>query len=987
MRLVSVAVVLAASTALASWVDAGQLGGVNVLSFSMPTATQVDGGVIEADVVFAANNVLQRVRVRSDGTQQLIAQGAATTYQVGVGVGAGCVAGVNATGTLVVAGAAPCAVGTQSLGAGVTPLAMAGASGGPFSLLVKTLGGLRLFVSPDGGTASANWALEDLPGRKEPLRRAMSVSASPLVVGYLRDDNTDGGNDELVLRDALGASSVIASAANSAEVQLVRARDGGIGVLRASSDSSGLRFAPIAGGAELTPSIGGAFAPVRGFSLRPEGGLLSGGQGLFAPVPLVDALGTQWSARAEAPASGTGVFRRVACANGLACAVWLDNPSQILVLFNQAPPVISPPTVTPLSANAQAALALSVSDDDQDPTVVRWTVLDAGPLGVSVRGDGGVEHTVALQAGASLVCSSEGALISATATDGLREVTRLIAVPSVPAGPADVIVDAGVPELPAGAPPRAAVVQPGACVPPSVTWSLLFSSADFALPDGGAELPRITPISAREALVLAPEHLCRPTPAALQVVATPSAGADAGRATLNVLPWGPTNTPALPFLIEGVSPFQRTLSTTGTPHVCSGTAGLPITALRVVASGSPNVSVVSTGEALEITAPECVGGELEALVSRAFADGTGESNEVTMFVRIDAGFGPTDGGSLALDGAPNGASIGGELQVRGVGCLPERGWRVALSLERDGGVVLDGGTVPVAAMPTPWSLQVPGCAAGRYVARGEVVSSMGVAQGIGDAVAFDSPGLPLAIGALSVDEVPVRCGERLSVPVTVLPVSDACPPEQLDWRSSGGPPLERERGQGGTWQLEPSTLEFDALAARDVTFTIDAISGDQRAQAERTVHLKPEPFVAIARRQTPLGTEAGDALSMVITAANTTECAVSGVTFLERLDGAQLVGGSVRVNGAPADVTWDARGFSIEGLAFEPNGTLEVSYRARLPILGRPGTATQMTVRGDPVLLPVGAAPVPSGCGCDGAPGLLGLAALGLLVRRRRRLG
>lgn len=1007
MRALTVLTLLVAPAALAEWRDAGALPFSTVTGLSVRAST--DGGVISADVVIAGAGGLQRLVLQSDGADRLLAQGPVASYAGGVPLGARCALGISSTNVLVVAGDAGCVAGTQSLGGGAVPVALKAAPGGGFVLLSKGVSSLTAFVSVDGGATFSDWASDPLDLRKAPVKPLLEVLDAPFVYGLSRDDGTTLA-DETLLRFLDAGSVPLPLAAQAVDLSLARLPDAGL--LGAWSLGSTL----VVGGNLLGAPQGAAAAVIAGqggaavthLALSVEGGGASGlGYGLtggaaqvFGPVPDPRAVGQRWQLRGGLPVGGSGYkLQQAACSRALACVSVVDTPPTLFVLFNRSPPSLALPATVGVAQGGTVSLDALADDADGDPLFVDWQVLDAGTASLQLRPDGGEQRGVLVAASVQASCAPASALVRATVSDGLAAHERVRDVRVDVAGRIELELDAGAPALlQAGGPPRSVQVVPSVCAPPAVAWSVVggggpLLQGDGGLlrrSDGGLDGLQVLSASPLEVVVGPPEHLCQPGALGFAVVADGGPSAPAAQAGLAVQPWGAPEAPGLPGLVQAVAPVDRQVAASGPRHVCAGAAGLPPTALELVSvSGDPTVALSTSGEALVIHAEACSGGVADAVVRRVLLDGGAATSSppVSLRVEIDAGLGELDGGRFTLGADAGAGRVDGVLSVSDVSCLAARGWQAALVLSSDAGAV-DAGRVALTGRDggEPWSVLLPGCVAGHYELQGEVLDRAGRAVGLSDRVAFDSPALALALGPVSPARIEVTCGLRAQAGLAVLPAAGACPPESIAWSQIAGPALVEGGAAGAFFPLEVASAELDGVAGEDVSFRLTAASGGQTLTETRAVHLSPVPFVTVSATTRPLRPESGEPVAVELVLTNTTACQATALELTEDATGLEVLDGSARVDGARAEAELHGAVLTVRGITLPPGKSARVTYLARLPLLGSARTSHQVSYRGEPVLLGAPATPAATGCGCDSALGLPGLALLALLVRSRRRI-
>ncbi|WP_375772977.1 MYXO-CTERM sorting domain-containing protein [Archangium gephyra] len=352
-----------------------------------------------------------------------------------------------------------------------------------------------------------------------------------------------------------------------------------------------------------------------------------------------------------------------------------------------------------------------------------------------------------------------------------------------------------------------------------------------------------------------------------------------------------------------------------------------------------------------------------------------------------------DAGVLRLD-AGGGPSPSGELRVEvdsTLNCPSLRGLRAELWLER-----LDGGAlVPPEAVTVPgtWEARVEhGC--GRRVLLNGVMEDDAGQRSPVFAQELATPRVDVGLEPLP--EVPAlvaRCGEQARVTLTQTFPPDACQTPDVTWTQEvdGGPALEQAVLSGSTVSLVTRDTGLDALVGKSLVVRVTASAGpDNEASQWLSLPITVEPFVKVRRRtELPAASETG-LVGVSVELLNTTACGVTGVSYVERLEGLTYVEGSAKFDGQPVEATWKSGALTVTGLALAGEGTGKLTYVARPHLVGerrmegeaRLGNEV-ISLRDDP-----GVQVPDSGCGCSGSgpgPVLFALGALVAAVRRRRR--
>jgi len=374
-------------------------------------------------------------------------------------------------------------------------------------------------------------------------------------------------------------------------------------------------------------------------------------------------------------------------------------------------------------------------------------------------------------------------------------------------------------------------------------------------------------------------------------------------------------------------------------------------------------------------------------------DDTGLSSAKDFTVRV----GPTeltsiDAGTLLFE-VDGGSPSSNELWVHvdsDLNCPESRGLRAKLSLER-----LEGGEQPLAEtevlLPGAW--QVPpqqGC--GRTVRLTGVMEDEAGQRSPVFAREIETPDAGVKLEPLA--EVPAlvaRCGEQARVTLKQTFPPGACQTPDVTWTQDGGPPLEQSVLSGPTVSLVTRDTGLDALVGQSLVVEVRASVGENNNDSQFvTVPITVEPFVRVRRRtELPAASETG-LVGVSVELHNTTACGVTGVSYVERMEGLTYVEGSAKFDGQPVEATWESEALTVTGLALPGGETGTLTYVARPHLVGerrmegeaRLGNEV-ISLRDDPgIQIP------DSGCGCSGSgpgPVLFALGALVAAVRRRRR--
>jgi MYXO-CTERM domain-containing protein len=410
---------------------------------------------------------------------------------------------------------------------------------------------------------------------------------------------------------------------------------------------------------------------------------------------------------------------------------------------------------------------------------------------------------------------------------------------------------------------------------------------------------------------------------------------------------------------------------------------------RPLFPGTVGPSLVQDGGTAEIM-PFCSrdGGSFDFRLS--LTDDAGLSNSRDFNVRV-APMMPVDVGALWLDG---GTSPSGELQVdvgSDLNCIEYRELRADLWLERlDGGALMEPETVVI---PGTWRASLEKECGRPLLLKGVMEDNTGQRSTV-RAREIATPRVDAGLEPLS--EVPAlvaRCGEQARITLTQTFPPGACQTPDVTWVQDpdGGLPLEQDVLSGPTVSLVTRDTGLDALVGKSLVMWVTASAGPGNTASQRvTVPITVEPFVRVRRRtELPAVSETG-LVGVSVDLHNTTACEVTGVSYVERLEGLTYVEGSAKFDGQPVEASWASRALTVTGLTLPAEGTGRLTYVARPHLVGErrmEGDALLGTeiisLRNDP-----GPQVPDSGCGCSGSgpgPVLFALGALVAAVRRRRR--
>jgi uncharacterized protein (TIGR03382 family) len=720
-------------------------------------------------------------------------------------------------------------------------------------------------------------------------------------------------------------------------------------------------------------------------------------------------IGTQWRV-SPIPDGGLIAPRSLECYGASFCVIAQATSSgnNIFVYRNEAQPTLtvesssSDPFILP--PGTSRTINIRASDADEDPVLVKVEPSSLSLTGLSMTTtavDGGVE----LMLNAGTACSNIAEPIAITATDGLDshaiernyvlQVQRT-AAPSAPmVSPSSLVVHAGSESRTLMA---ASATAP--CGIHEFTWTPL-----------SQDLGRLTPFGQQNARALftPPATVCNPLGEShlyrVRAVEDGGVSSPPTDVSIQVLPWG---APKAPFdggqqqvtLQAGAGRGELRPNET---HVCdvpggnfpgvdtlwrlAGGGGLP-PGVRLLAEDGGLVGSSAVTPVLRIEADECTQAEFDLTVqhyTRGDVGDGGPESDVHVTVRPDLN--PLSEATLVLGrGTATPESAAGTVSVGGLRCLDQRGnlgLTARIALTSDGGIVREG----IFPVPGSWQFMLgDSCLGTTYGLEGELL-----VDGVPRTVV---PGDPITVPRVEDAELQpmvapfltARCGEpatgvleqRALHPCSELPIS---------WAHVGGITLTQASYTGHRIEVATQDTDFAELIGRSVVMRMSTMTGTMGQTAELTqeVPILTEPFVELQRRTEKATGADVDLIGVSVELRNTTECGVSQVDHMERLEGTDYVPGSARFNGAPVEAEVEGNTLTVRGLVLEGSTTGRLTYVVRPRLLESSRFEGQASVRGVPVTRPQDAPP--SGCGCSGASsGLaaLGLAGLSVLLRRRR---
>ncbi|WP_342374498.1 hypothetical protein NVS55_24450 [Myxococcus stipitatus] len=727
---------------------------------------------------------------------------------------------------------------------------------------------------------------------------------------------------------------------------------------------------------------------------------------VLGAVPAASAAeaGTQWRvhpAFENASLPVTDPFHQVSCVDSTFCVITLKNQGQnVLYYFNAAAPRFAA-IPDPVTINEGTLRTLDISASDPDFDAVRVSV-ETPPSLLSVDATPRVDG-VTLSLSAPEVCESTTAQFFVHASDGLaahdQRSTVTVRIENTE-GPRPPVVTPLNATTSAGGAPIEFTASPGVgpCAPVDYTWS--DEPGQPPLQKGALGRATFEP----------PAFVCSPTGARY----TYSVKAlDKGRQasmpttmTVDVRPWGK---PSAPFVSDAVRRLPSGGSLELRPeslHPCDGTQGLPVVetvwrlangtpglpsglTVKNASGGAVDLSSPVSSPLLQVSSTACTGGGVTLSVrNRMAASGGGILEGPESRVRVEVDFVPEDVSSAKLDmllhteGSKDvQANLGTSLRCPGAHSLKAR-----MFLESSDGTLLASDVVPV---PGAWAFEFPAvCSDTPFTVRGELFAEGSPPIEAGRArQTLTAQARPVALGELEGEALVARCGVGATATLTQMIPPEACTDVKVSWEQEGGPALEHVELAGRQVTLETRETGLQELVGESVAVRVTADGGGgNRAVRRHSLPIIAEPFVDVAHSSEAVSGQETGLVGVVVELSNTTACAVTGLRFVESLEGMDLVPGSVKLAGQSVVARPIEGGFQVEGLSLPAHGGSTLTYVARPGLLSSPRFSGEVFLNGVPVAGRSRREPS-SSCGCSqGSSGaaLMGLLAVARLLRRRR---
>ncbi len=685
---------------------------------------------------------------------------------------------------------------------------------------------------------------------------------------------------------------------------------------------------------------------------------------------------------------------QVLASDGLASHV--VSTAAVIQVAHSGPnaPVVSPPDASVAAGDPPLVLTAS-GDAGSCPITYTWSertssgfALDAGSGPVAI-------FYPPMVGGASCTPTTVAAQYDVRASDGPQSppttVTVWVTLPpgGVPARPE--LSPSGLYPVNAGDPPVAlrAVPNDAGCAPTAFVWRERTDSGYGFAADGGFAL--FTP----------PTYHCSLDAGFSQYEVRAVNAVDASvpsSVSFIVVPWGAPDAPVFATQPPQAAGTSKSYGSLNAGHTCASAPGFPGMVFEID-GGTADVGVAADGGEIVVTSKDCIDDPGVTIQARyRVADAGAMSAWADLVVPIVTRLSPLDAGDLSLyGGSLSAGQYHGNLRLGAVVNCPERR---ALSAEvaiiRDGGGAEARGSF---SAPGPFSLPVAGaCNAGQYFVTAQLLVDGGTTGIEAQPETFSTQGKSAGFGEISARTLYAACGRGAAGPVEVLR-GDFCESQSVTWEQIDGPALTDPVLDGYQVQLQTAGTGLDELIGQKIRLrvTADAGAGNSASDVgELTIEADPR-FVTIHHRtDSPIADESG-IVSVAVTLRNETACDVTGVAYVEQLDGLRFVPGTARFHGQPVEATAAADALTVAGLDLPANATRELVYSARPPMLslrGKPAPAGRALLREVEISATnqgIGSATrgPPPGCGCGGAPSdltavaALVLAAMGLGRRRR----
>lgn len=722
------------------------------------------------------------------------------------------------------------------------------------------------------------------------------------------------------------------------------------------------------------------------------------------PAASASEAGTQWRVHpafenASLPVSDP--FDQVSCVDSGFCVITLKNQGQnVLYYYNRAAPRFAA-IPEPVTINEGTMRTLDIAATDADFDAVRVSV-ETPPSLLSVNATPRVDG-VTLSLSAPEVCEPTTAQFFVHASDGLgahdQRATVSVRIENTE-GPRPPVVTPLTATTSAGGALVEFTASPGAgpCAPVDYTWST--APGQPPLQKGANGRASFEP----------PAFLCSPTGArytyevrALDRGMQPSVPTTM---SVDVRPWGKPSAPFVPDAVRRLPSGGSLELRPESLHPCDGTQGLPVVetvwqlapgaaglpsgiTVKNASGGVVDLSSPVSSPSLQVSSAACSGGTVMLSVrNRLAVTGGGILEGPESLVRVEVEFVPEDISTARLDMAmrtSNSQDVEAKLDTS-LRCPGAHSLKARMFLESSDGVLISSDVVPV---PGAWRFQLPAvCSATPFTVRGELFAEGAPPIEAGRArQTFTSEARAVALGGLDGEALVARCGEGATATLTQLIPAEACADVKVSWEQEAGPVLEHSELEGLRVTLGTRETGLQELVGESVALRVLADGGSgNHAVRVHTVPIVAEPFVDVAHSTEAVSGQETGLVGVVVELNNTTACPVSGLRFVEQLEGMDLVPGSVKLAGQSVVEHLVEGGFQVEGMVLPAHAGSTLTYVARPRLLSSPRFRGEVFLNGVPVAGP-GRREPSSSCGCSqGSSGaaLLGLLAVAQLLRRRR---
>lgn len=421
----------------------------------------------------------------------------------------------------------------------------------------------------------------------------------------------------------------------------------------------------------------------------------------------------------------------------------------------------------------------------------------------------------------------------------------------------------------------------------------------------------------------------------------------------------------------------------GDPLVVTWTADPPLTVQPVSAEGS-SINVDVPGSTATCAQPF-----QDYALQGTLTDGLAAHRDTrTVTIRVQRVFSPLSEATAQLDAGYDsaGAQVTGAVDALGASCPTERGLGADVTLMVDG---TEQGTQHLSSLPGGFAFPRTDCLPRAYTVTATVLDGDG---GVGPAATevLQVPGQAPAVDGLTGGPLVARCGAGAQGILTARVPANACAAQTLTWAQQGGPALTQAEGEGESIPLATQALGLQELIGEQITVRLTATSGSDTVTTLATVPITAEPFID-ARTELETPTPRTDApLGVRVTVENPTACPITDAQLVEQIQDGQLVVGSARVDGRPANATLVDGQVVVHGLDLAPGERHQVTFDVRPRVLGPPAPSAQILFRGVPISQNMSLETPPNtvGCSCRSVSGgsetLLYLLLVGILLIRRQ---